>query len=195
MLSRRDLIGKVAAGTAAAAAVGVASTSFASTPRGSWSAAASPNDDTAGAELKGQDVTDSGPPQTLDAPAPWDLIHPLALGSTVANGWSVAALSGAVDGSCVLTLRNDRGREHRVHICRNAGDPQGLVYTKHFDLVVMNGGQGDLPTEESIAQAVANVAHVLATNEHARSQEPVVTALLPHAERLRMCGTADRRLR
>ena len=57
------------------------------------------------------------------------------------------------------------------------------MYTERLDLVVMNGGQGDLPTEEGLAQAVAEVAHVLAANEGDRQQEPVVTALLPHAER------------
>ena len=47
-----------------------------------------------------------------------------------------------MDGSCVLTLQNARGRAHRVHLCRNDGQPQGLVYTRRFDLVVMNGGAG-----------------------------------------------------
>ncbi len=197
MLSRRDLVGKVAAGTAAIAVASLARASFASTPRDTGSAASSGSDQASASieDFNNQGVTDSGTPATLSAPAPWDLVHPLALGAAVANGWNVAGLSGAVDGSCVLTLQNERGREHRVHICRNDGNPQGLVYTKHFDLVVMNGGQGDLPTEESIAQAVAKVAHVLAENESDRRQEPIVTALLPHAERLRMCGSADRRLR
>jgi hypothetical protein len=87
-----------------------------------------------------------------------------------------------------LTLENERGRAHRVHICRNDGRPQGLVYTKRFDLVVMNGGQGDLPTEEGFARAVAEVAHVLAANERGWQQEPV--ALLPHAERVQRFADA-----
>jgi len=194
MLSRRELVGKVAAGTAAVAVASVASKSLASTPRdfGTTTRSGGSNDPQA---QQGKDVTDSGPPQTLSAPAPWGLVSPLAIGSAVANGWRVAGLTGAVDGSCVLTLRNEHGREHRVHICRNDGNPQGLVYTKHFDLVVMNGGRGDLPTEESAGQAVAKVAHILAANENDFQQQPIVTALLPHAERLRMCGAADRRLR
>jgi protein-L-isoaspartate O-methyltransferase len=101
-----------------------------------------------------------------------------------------------MDASCVLTLRNERGREHRVHICRNDGRPQGLVYTKRFDLVVMNGGQGDLPTEEGLAQAVAKVGRVVAVNERQRQQQALVADLLPHAERLRQfAGSVDRRLR
>jgi hypothetical protein len=118
-------------------------------------------------------------------PAPWDLMRPLALGSLVAQGWRVSELSEIKDGACVLTLSNERGRSHRVHLCRNDGRPQGIVYSDRFDLVVMNGGQGDLPTDEGLAQAVAEVAHVLAANEASRRQEPVVKALMPHAERVR----------
>ena len=60
----------------------------------------------------------------------------------------------------------------------------------------MNGGVGDLPTEEGLAQAVAEVAHVLAANEPNRRHEPVVTALLPHAERVRQFnGEMNRSLR
>jgi hypothetical protein len=118
------------------------------------------------------------------------------MGSLVANGWRVAGLTGVVDGSCVLTLQNERGRSHRVHLCSNDGQPKGLVYTKRVDLVVMNGGEGDLPTDESFGQAVAEVAHVLAANESDRRHEAIVTALLPQAERVRLfAGPADRRLR
>ena len=128
----------------------------------------------------------------MSEPPPWELLRPLALGSVVAHGWRVADLSGVENGSSVLTLRNERGREHRVHLCRNDGRPQGLVYTRRLDLVVMNGGRGDLPTEEGLAQAVAELAHVLAANEADRRHEPLVTALLPQAERLRLFATAAR---
>jgi hypothetical protein len=138
-------------------------------------------------------VVDAGPPATESAPPPWKLLRPLRKGSRVAHGWSVAELGGVVDGVCVLTLRNKRGRTHRVHICRNDGRPQGLVYTRRLDLVVMNGGRGDLPTEEGLAQAVVEVAHVLAANER---HQTVVAELLPQRERLRLfAGPVDRRLR
>jgi hypothetical protein len=126
-------------------------------------------------------------------PPPWELIRPLELGSTVAFGWTVSGLTGAVDGSAVVTLQNKRGRSHRVHICRNDGRPQGLVYTRRFDLVVMNGGRGDLPTEEGFARAVAELGHVLATNENDPRQGTLVASLLPQAERLRRFD--DARLR
>jgi hypothetical protein len=118
------------------------------------------------------------------------------MGVEVAHGWRVAGLSGVVDGVSVLTLRNARGRTHRIHLCRNDGRPQGLIHTKRFDLVVMNGGAGDLPTEEGLAQAVAQVARVLAANERDRHQASLVAELLPHAERVRrFAGPVDRRLR
>jgi hypothetical protein len=94
----------------------------------------------------------------------------------------------------VLTLQNERGRTHRVHVCRNDGAPQGLVHTKRYDLIVMNGGEGDLPTDENLAQAIATVARVMAANEG--RPQPAVAALLTHNERVRLfSGDLDRRLR
>lgn len=186
MLSRRDLVGGLAAGTAAAVcATGMAGVSFAATRREA---------DTSEPTERGPEaqIVDAETPATQQAPAPWELLSPLALGATVANGWTAAALTGVVDGSCVLTLKNQRGREHRVHLCRNDGSPEGLVFTDRFDLVVMNGGRGDLPTEEGLAQAVAEVAHVLAQNERAHQLD----GFMPQAERVSMfSGSVDRRLR
>jgi hypothetical protein len=193
MLSRREVVGRIAAGTAAVAVAGVARTGLAATEKttnlpvdvGQQQAPTVSND--------GPKEMDVGPATTLSAPPPWELFHPLAAGAVVAHGWRVADLRGVADGSCVLTLKNQRGREHRVHVCSNDGNPQGLVYTNRFDLVVMNGGQGDLPTEEGLGQAVAEVAHVLAANEN---HVTVVAGLLPHAERMRRFeGSEDRRLR
>jgi len=122
--------------------------------------------------------------KTASAPPPWQMLQPLKEGAVVAAGWRVAALSEIQHGSCVLTLENQRGRSHRIHLCRNDGRPQGLVYTERVDLVVMNGGQGELPTEEGLAQAVAAVAHVLASNEGRHTE--VLTALLPQSERAQL---------
>jgi hypothetical protein len=206
MLSRRGLVGKLAAGAAMVWAAGVARTSFASTRRhtdtpvgsghGEAPLASAPKGLDPGPEVGSVPEVDAGPPEMPSAPPPWELLRPLALGSALTQGWRVADLSGPVDGSCVLTLQNQRGRAHRVHLCRNDGHPHGLVYTKRFDLVAMNGGQGDLPTEEGFARAVAEVAHVLAANEGDRRTEALVTALLPQAERLRrFSGPVDRKLR
>ena len=202
MLSRRDLVGKLAAGTAAVCAVGVARTSLAS-PSRSEADSSKVGTDAAGNEQVAERaaapqsvIIDAEAPLTLSAEQPWELLHPLSAGQSVGHGWHVAGLTGATSGSVVVTLQNERGRTHRVHVCRNNGNPQGLVYTKHFDMLVMNGGAGDMPTEEGLAQAVAELAHVLAANEDSRRHATTVTALLAHDERVqRFSGAEDRRLR
>lgn len=197
MLSRRELGGKLAAGTALLVAAGTAR----ATLKAPFDAEHQPQDARAQATTLAEVsqpapavAPEIGTPDTLTAKAPWELLRPLAEGSDVSHGWSLSRFSGAVGGSCVVTLRNRHGRESRVHICSNNGNPEGLVYTKHFDLVVMNGGRGDLPTEEGLGQAVATLAHAIAANED--RQHDVVSSLMPHAERVRMCAaTADHRLR
>jgi hypothetical protein len=104
----------------------------------------------------------------------------------------LAELGPVRDGSCVVTLQNARGRARRIHLCRNDGTPRGLVYTRRVDLVVMNEGQGDLPTEEPLAQAVAALAHVIAANE-GTVPAGLFTDLLPHAERVERFAAATGR--
>jgi hypothetical protein len=194
MLSRRSLIGKLAAGAAVsvACAAGVARASTGAVRRETDTPTGSGHDGLAPAP----DAIAVPPPAPISAPPPWELLRPLALGAVVAHGWRVAELSEVMDGACVLTLRNERGRSQRIHLCRNDGRPQGLVYTDRLDLVVMNGGQGELPTEEGLAQAVAAVAHVLAGNERGWQPAHPAVALLPHAARLRQfAASADWRLR
>jgi hypothetical protein len=204
MLSRRELVGRLTAGAAVTVAW-ASGAARASIPRVEKIAPEIPGAGDAGLALATEALEasppalaqrlDGGPSAAITSP-PWELLRPLALGAVVAHGWRVAELSTVEDGACVLTLRNGRGRAHRVHLCRNDGHPQGLVYTEKVDLVVMNGGQGDLPTEEGLAQAVADVAHVLAANEGRRRHGGVITALLPQAERLRrFAGSGSGRLR
>jgi hypothetical protein len=185
MLSRRAMLGKVAAAAGAAVVVGAG--------RAMASATQTPP-----AELddapRGKREHDGGD-AAVSSPPPWDLLSPLALGSVVAHGWRLADLSPVSDGACVVTLRDARGRSHRIHICLNDGSPQGILYTRRLDLVVMNGGQGAFPTEEGLAQAVAEVAHVLAANEANGEPERFAAQLLPHGERLRRFALADCGLR
>jgi hypothetical protein len=218
MLSRRAFVGKLAAGTAGAAVAltaGVGRASTAPARKGANTSTGSRLDEEPRAAVSnvptaeaqepvaaaepvgpGTKVIDAGPPAVADTPPPWELFRPLKMGSLVAHGWRVAGLSGIVHGSCVLTLRNARGRTQRVHLCRNDGRPQGLVYTKRFDMVVMNGGLGDLPTEEGLALAVGKVAHLVAANEGRWQEARLATDLLPHRERLRLFSDPeDRRLR
>jgi len=132
----------------------------------------------------------SGAHASSNAAPPWELLHPLSKGSVVTPGWQLVELSEVADGACVLTVRNSRGRAYRVHLCRNDGRPHGLVHTDRFDLLVMNGGQGDQPTDEGLAQTLAAIGHVLAANEHERRHAAVLAALLPHAERVQLLASA-----
>src|SRR5712691_3847598 len=194
MLSRRELIGKGAVGATAALTLGAAARTAVASTRAFQAATTD--------AAHGRDGRSAVPPAAEHAvaapaecdaktsPPPWELLSPLAAGSEVAHGWRLADLSPVQDGACVVTLRNAGGRLHRIHVCRNDGNPQGIVYTRRVDLVVMNEGKGDLPTEENLAQAVAALAHVVAANE-AKWPEHVVAALLPHAERLRRFAAAE----
>ena len=197
MLSRRELIGKGTVGAAATALMLKAATGAAATSHPDISAVpvdpvVPPHDH------DGEALAPSSPAAevaTNSAPAPWELVRPLAAGSLLAHGWRLAELGPVRDGSCVVTLQNERGRARRVHLCRNDGAPQGIVYTRRTDLVVMNEGNGDLPTEERLAQAVAALAHVVAANEGMMTNH-VFNDLLPHAERVqRFAGHVDGKLR
>ena len=193
MLSRRDLIGKAAVGAAAALAVGgVVGTAVAATrpSRDGTDDPAHPKDDSP-ANVVGLTVLETPPDGAeIAAPPPWALVAPFTQGSVVAHGWRLAELGPVQDGSVVVTLQNARGRAHRVHLCRNDGSPHGVVYTRRLDLVVMNEGYGDLPTEEHFAQAVAALAHAIARNE-TTTADAVFAALLPHAERMQRYAAGD----
>jgi hypothetical protein len=180
VLSRRAFVGKVAAGAAVAATAGIAAQ------------AVSAREQLAPASGEGRPAQPYSAepwaaPSAAQGTPPWELLQPLTAGAAVTPEWHVAELSGVLDGSCVLTLANARGRTQRIHLCGNAGRPHGLVHTERVDLLVMNGGQGDLPTEEGFAQAVAAVAHVIAANEF---RAAVVGTLVPHAERLEQFAAA-----
>jgi hypothetical protein len=64
------------------------------------------------------------------------------------------------------------------------------VYTRRVDLVVMNQGYGDLPTEEHFGQAVAALARAVAANE-GRVADGVFAALVPHRERVARFAAAS----
>ncbi len=178
-LSRRAFVAKASTG---AAAVLVASSATRSAARIDTADTTTANESLDAASVAS---TEGASLETINveplAPPPWELLQPLRPGSPLAEGWRVKDLDSVVDGACVLTLENQQGRTSRLHICRNHGSPTGLVHTEQLDLVVMNGGRGDLPTEEGLGQAVAEVAHAIATNEGRAAS--VVTALLSQEQR------------
>lgn len=193
MLSRRELIGKAAVGAAAALAVGGAVGTAVAATRPLRDATDDPGHATDEPAHDGEEPRAEAPrTDTVDAaPPPWALVAPFGAGAVVAHGWQLSDLTPVRDGSAVVTLQNGRGRAHRIHLCRNDGSPQGIIYTRRVDLVVMNQGYGDLPTEEHFGQAVAALAHAIAANE-GPGADGVVAALLPHAERVqRYAAAAD----
>jgi hypothetical protein len=193
MLSRRELMGKGAAGAAATAlALGAATAIAAPSRRAGRTVPGDPAIPPRDGD--GQDKTATAPPPadraTIASLPPWALVRPLVAGAALAHGWRLADLGPVQDGSCVVTLQHTGGRARRVHLCRNDGTPRGLVYTRRVDLVVMNEGHGDLPTEETLAQAVAALAHVVAANERT-TPDRLFTDLLPHAERVQRFAAAE----
>ena len=190
MISRRTLISNAAVGVAAAVALGSARIGNAS-PGGLEPTSDEPMDDRNAAapdEMRGGD--DSKAVATTSSASPWHLVSPLAAGAMLAHDWRLADLGPVQDGACVATLQNVRGRAHRVHLCRNDGTPHGIIHTRRVDLVVMNEGYGDLPTEEGVAQAVARLAHAVAANEGGAPHR-LFAELLPHSERVRRFAAAD----
>lgn len=196
MLSRRTLIGKAAVGAVAALAVGAAGSvgQAATRPRRAGATPGAAPDEMpaeafgpAAPSVESAAEVGAREPQ---APAPWALVAPLQAGAEVAHGWTLADLTPVQDGSAVVTLQNGRGHTQRIHLCANDGTPQGLVFTRRVDLVVMNQGYGELPTDEPLGQAVAAVAHAIAANE-GRVADEVFATLLPHRERVERFAAAN----
>ena len=186
MLSRRELIGKAAVGAATALAVGSVVGTAAAVTRPLRDSTSDSLQPTAG----DRDESHAPAPRADAAPAPWALVAPFSAGTEVAHGWRLVDLTPVRDGSAVVTLQNASQRAHRVHLCRNDGSPQGVVYTRRIDLGVMNQGYGDLPTDEHLGQAVAKLAHAVAANE-ATMPDGIFAELVPHTERVQRFAATD----
>ena len=79
--------------------------------------------------------------------------------------WSVSHLSAIERGACVMTLRSKNGEEARVHICSHDGQPIGVAHTAFLDFVLMDGGDGALPTNEEIGIKIMVLARHVLLNE------------------------------
>jgi hypothetical protein len=143
MDSRRNVLKKLLAGTAAVAAVpGTASAAI--------GAAAEP--------LRGAGMLPSGP-------APWALLAPFGMGSPLKFGWYVAGLSSVERGAAVLTLAHSSGRRANVHLCAHNGAPRGVASTSMIDMVLMDGGSGSFRTDEKLGRVVLGLAEAVRRNE------------------------------
>jgi len=88
-----------------------------------------------------------------------------------------------------LGLRHADGRHAQVHLCARDGRPRGLAHTALFDLVLMDGGQGDRPTDEGLGRALLTVASRVRSNE-LQTADRRVAGLLSHVERVERFGAA-----
>lgn len=168
MHSRRDLIKNIGIGAAAAAAGAGTSAVARAAHQGTLEAFA------AGGTTRS---------------APWWLLSPIEQGSTIGRGWTVEALSRVERGAAVLELRHRGGEQARVHLCAHAGAPKGLASTVLFDLVLMDGGQGDQPTPEGLGRALLGVAARIRHNEMSGQTDlESISRMLTHAERVALYG-------
>ena len=115
--------------------------------------------------------------------APWELLAPLAKGSAIGLGWSIAGLSAVEKGARVLTLSHSLGKVARIHICAHRGSPAGLAHTASLDLLLMDGGNGSTPTDEDLGRVLLGLAAHL-QNTESRLESAELESLQPHAERL-----------
>lgn len=123
--------------------------------------------------------------------APWCLIAPLSKGSNVGKGWRIGALSPLEAGASVLTLHHPTRGTARVHLCARRGLGQGLTHTHLLDLILMDGGAGDLRTQEGLARVVTGIGKRIAKNELGAVDEETLDAMsrmLTHKERMAIFG-------
>ena len=111
-------------------------------------------------------ATGAQAPSSVDVTAPpWWLLAPLETGTRIGSEWRIAGLSPITQGATILSLVHRDQRTARVHICARRGQARGLAHTGLFDLVLMDGGQGDRPTDESLGRVLKQVARHIRHNE------------------------------
>ena len=148
MDSRRSALKKLLVGAAGAAAVPGA-------------ASAATRNAVTGQSIAGQASSFSLP----DGPAPWWLIAPMSLGTSLGHGWYVQGLDAVKRGASVLTLRHVSGKSSRVHLCAHRGSPQGVAHSELVDLVLMDGGTGTQQTDEGLGRVVMGIGERIRRNE------------------------------
>ncbi|GMV40415.1 MAG: hypothetical protein AMXMBFR64_21310 [Myxococcales bacterium] len=170
-VTRRGFITGLAAGTAviALARPGVASP-----------ASSIPSDEPSRAEPLGS-------LQDLSAPLR-DVLAVLTPGATVLPGWSIANV-GTRTGAVAVFLRSTEGAELRVDVCRRDADRQsGVVRTEHFELVLMNHGEGQAVTPQEHEQAARVIGEALRRVEGRLTAAP--SELATHERRVALFQNA-----
>ena len=123
--------------------------------------------------------------KTSSKESPWWLLEPMQKGVHVGNNWHIHELSPIENGAAVLTLIKEDLTLARVHICAHHGSPQGVASTDLLDLVLMDGGKGNSPTDEKLGRVILGIAGQIKNREN---------ELLDHAEKISKLQTHDDRL-
>ena len=176
METRRELLRVLAIGTAAASIpASLASPGLAAAAPAEGLAAANPGE--------------ANPDEGITAPAPWWLFAPLQAGSALGAGWSLANLSEVRRGACVLELVHETGDVARVHVCGHDGRPKGLAHGHMVDLVLMDGGNGDKPTDEQLGRVLLGIAVRVRLNEGSPEGDLApLAAMMSHPDRVARYG-------
>lgn len=120
---------------------------------------------------------------------PWWLLAPLKRGDHLGAGWFVAHLGAVERGASVLTLQSREGDVARVHLCQHDGAPRGLAHTELLDLILMDGGQGDKQTPETLGRVLMGLASVVRENELRLDGDLAqLGRMQPHGERVDAYG-------
>ncbi|MCB9778818.1 MAG: hypothetical protein H6742_09665 [Alphaproteobacteria bacterium] len=174
MESRRKILKKIGLTTAAA---GLAVSAAASARASAAPLAAEPG------------APEGQTPDAVAGTGPWWLLAPLKRGSHLGGGWFLAHLGAVRDGASVITLQHAEHGVARAHLCMRDGQPRGLAHTAMLDLVLMDGGQGDKATEESLGRVLLGLARVVADNElHADGDLRELARMQPHEQRVAAYG-------
>jgi hypothetical protein len=124
----------------------------------------------------------SGSSADTASQSPWWLIQPLQAGSALGLGWHVARLYPAVQGAVTLNLLHEDGRAARIDLSLRHGAPRGPASSAYVDFIVMDGGDGNSPMDESLGRAVARLAAIVSDNED--RDVDALAVLEPHDERV-----------
>jgi len=121
--------------------------------------------------------------------APWWILNPMKRGSQLKNGWFIQDLSGVRQGASILTVKHAQHGIVDVHLCAHDGQPKGVVYTALVDLVVMDGGNGDKATNESLGRMLMDLAKRMHRNELAEFADlRPLSHMLKHDQRMEAYG-------
>lgn len=125
--------------------------------------------------------------QDLSAPLR-DVLAVLTPGATVLPGWSIASV-GTRTGAVAVFLRSTEGAELRVDVCRRDTTRQsGVVRTEHFELVLMNHGEGQAATPQEHEQAARVIGEALRRVEGRLTAAP--SELATHERRVALFQNA-----